>query len=71
MWSENAKSYKQWLDRSRNTIGRDSIVVRPWLKGFIQQVGGPRVAAHLLQHAGITSKELNAGGTSKHARNNL
>jgi len=52
-WSENAKSYENWLQKSKNTLGRSSIVVRPWLRGFIKLVGGPTIAAHLLQDAGI------------------
>lgn len=56
-WSENAKSYENWLQKSRETRGGESIVVRPWLTGFIQLVGGPKIAAYLLQDAGVFPKE--------------
>ena len=52
-WSENAKSYENWLQKSTDTRGRESVVVRPWLRGFIKLVGGPKIAAHLLRGAGI------------------
>ena len=52
-WVENAKSYDNWLQKSRDTEGSQSIVVRPWLNGFIKLVGGPKIAAYLLQDAGV------------------
>ncbi|MGK3741416.1 MAG: hypothetical protein ACI90V_008269, partial [Bacillariaceae sp.] len=46
------RTYDAWLERSNFTNGQYSTVSRPWLKGFIQLVGGPKIAAHLLQDAG-------------------
>ena len=46
------RSYEIWKERSNETLGEYSHVVRPWLRGFVQLVGGPDVASYLLQDAG-------------------
>ncbi len=46
------RSYENWKERSNQTVGEYSNVVRPWLRGFVDLVGGPEVASYLLQDAG-------------------
>ena len=46
------RTYETWKSRSNKTKGEYSHVPRPWLKGFVELVGGPKVASYLLQDAG-------------------
>jgi len=41
-----------WKERATETEGEVSQAIRPWLRGFVELVGGPNVASYLLQHAG-------------------
>jgi len=46
------RSFEIWKERSNQTLGEYSNVIRPWLRGFVGLVGGPEVASYLLQDAG-------------------
>ena len=46
------RSYDIWKKRANLTNNEVSHAVRPWLRGFVELVGGPDVASHLLQDAG-------------------
>jgi len=46
------RTYDIWAQRANATNGEFSHIVRPWLKGFVNLVGGPQVASYLLQDAG-------------------
>jgi len=46
------RNYELWEKRSQETEGEVMIVIRQWLKGFVELVGGPEVASYLLQDAG-------------------
>ena len=46
------RNYEVWEKRSQDTLGEVSLVIRPWLRGFVELVGGPSVASYLLQDAG-------------------
>lgn len=46
------RTYDIWKERSSRTAGEYSHVIRPWLRGFVELVGGPDVASYLLQDAG-------------------
>mmetsp|Transcript_43298 Transcript_43298/g.101525 ORF Transcript_43298/g.101525 Transcript_43298/m.101525 type:complete len:127 (-) Transcript_43298:220-600(-) len=46
------RTYETWKERSSQTAGEYSQVIRPWLRGFVKLVGGPDVASYLLQDAG-------------------
>mmetsp|Transcript_51239 Transcript_51239/g.57262 ORF Transcript_51239/g.57262 Transcript_51239/m.57262 type:complete len:177 (+) Transcript_51239:64-594(+) len=67
------RTYDAWLERSNFTRGEFSIVSRPWLKGFVQLVGGPKIAAYLLQDAGKISRANNnndISGNDDNSNNN-
>lgn len=53
------RSYEIWKERSNQTKGEFSHVVRPWLRGFVELVGGPDVASYLLQDAGKFPDDYN------------
>ena len=42
----------KWRERANKTRGEFSHGIRPWLRGFVELVGGPKVASYLLQDAG-------------------
>ena len=46
------RTYDIWKKRSEETKGETSTVVRPWLRGFVDLVGGPAEASWLLRDAG-------------------
>jgi hypothetical protein len=51
-----------------------SIVSRPWLKGFVDQVGGPNIASFLLQDSGkfsSTKDQANKDQNNNHIRNKI
>merc|ERR1712032_1635825 len=57
----NSRSYPRWKDLANKTKGETtSWVILPWLKGFIELVGGPDEAAYLLQEAGEFPEGYNA-----------
>jgi len=45
------RTYEIWAERANLTRGEYSYVIRPWLRGFVELVGGPGVASYLLQDA--------------------
>ena len=53
------RTYEIWKERSKQTEGEFSHVVRPWLRGFVELVGGPDVASYLLQDAGKFPDDYN------------
>ncbi len=53
------RSYEIWKERSNDTLGEYSHVVRPWLRGFVDLVGGSEVASYLLQDAGRFPEDYN------------
>jgi hypothetical protein len=57
------KSYNKWLERSKEKFGnkgRTSIITWPWMRGFIDLVGGNDIASYLLRDAGIFPHGYNA-----------
>jgi len=46
------RTYAIWKERANETKGEVSQAIRPWLRGFVELVGGPNVASYLLQDAG-------------------
>lgn len=46
------RTYGIWKKRANSTRGEFSDTIRPWLRGFVELVGGPNVASFLLQDAG-------------------
>ena len=55
------RTYEIWKRKSNQTKGDSSTVIRPWLKGFVELVGGPDVASHLLQNAGVFPEDYDKG----------
>jgi len=47
-----SRNAEKWRKRANDTKGEFSHVMRPWLRGFVELVGGPKVASYLLQDAG-------------------
>jgi hypothetical protein len=56
------RNYDRWLERSNMTTanGGTSIIAWPWMRGFIDLVGGTEIALYLLQDAGKFPRDYNA-----------
>ena len=56
------RNYDRWLERSNMTTanGGTSIISWPWMRGFIDLVGGTEIALYLLQDAGKFPRDYNA-----------
>jgi hypothetical protein len=52
-------------DNNDNDNDSTSIVSRPWLKGFVDQVGGSKIASFLLQDSGKFSSTKDQAIKSK------
>ena len=53
------RTFDIYQERAHQTKGEFSHVIRPWLTGFIELVGGPDVATYLLQDAGKFPEDYN------------
>jgi hypothetical protein len=69
----NTNSAEDDNDNDSTSIST-SIVSRPWLKGFVDQVGGPKIASFLLQDSGqfsSTKDQANQNQNNNHTNNSI